>query len=240
MKNIPILLSIAVLVLSACQVQVDKTFDASSLTHELDSITEIILSENLNSHFANIDYTPNDKDVDRCIEICDTLIAHKTGPNPIIIKLRILSIAKRYKEFIEFGNSEICSAHEFYPVPGVFKCKLNAMQSHLEGDKKSEKKHIKLSLEKINQYIKDNKSTFESLLKMNREEFDSIVIVNAKSNQHYAKALMTIMMYPTYYTYANGIDAWNKEFDRLRKKYPNAQVWDSISDFKPSQNIMEF
>ena len=240
MKNIHILLSIAVLVLSACQVQVDKTFDASSLTHELDSITEIILSENRNSQLANIDYTPNDKDVDRCIEICDTLIAHEIGPNPIIIKLRTLSIAKRYKEFIEFGNSEICSSHEIYPVPGVFECKLNAMQSHLNGDKDGEKKHIELALEKINQYIKDNKSTFESLLKMNREEFDSIVIINAKSNQHYAKALMTIMMYPTYYTYANGVDAWNKEFDRLRKKYPNAKIWDSISGSKPSQNIMEF
>ena len=240
MKKIFRSLSLAVFALSACHAQVDNKFDASSLNNELDSITEIILSEKLNTHFANIDYTPNDKDVDRCIEICDTLIAHKTGPNPIIIKLRILSIAKRYKEFIEFGNSEICSAHEFYPVPGVFKCKLNAMQSHLDGDKKSEKKHIKLALEKINQYIKDNKSTFESLLKMNREEFDSIVIVNAKSNQHYAKALMTIMMYPTYYTYANGIDAWNKEFDRLRKKYPNAQVWDTISGSRPSQNIMEF
>lgn len=240
MKRIFILLSIAVLVLSACQVQVDKTFDASSLTHELDSITEIILSENRNSQLANIDYTPNDKDVDRCIEICDTLIAHKIGHDPIIIKLRILSIAKRYKEFIEFGNSEICSSHEFYPVPGVFKCRLDAMQSHLDGDKKGEKRHIELALEKINQYIKDNKSTFESLLKMNREEFDSIVVANGKSNQPYVKAFMTIMMYPIYYTYANGIDAWYKEFDRLRKKYPNAQVWDSISDSKPSQNIMEF
>ncbi len=240
MKRIYILLSIAVLVLSACQVQVDKTFDASSLTHELDSITEIMLSEKLNFQFAKLDYTPNKKDVDRCIEICDTLIAHKTGPNPTIIKLRILSIAKRYKEFIEFGNSEICSSHEFYPVPGVFKCRLDAMQSHLDGDKKGEKRHIELALEKINQYINDNKSTFESLLKMNREEFDSIVVANGKSNQPYAKAFMTIMMYPIYYTYANGIDAWYKEFDRLRKKYPNAQVWDSISDFKPSQNIMEF
>ena len=150
MKRIHILLSIAVLVLSACQVQVDKTFDASSLTHELDSITEIILSENRNYQLANIDYTPNDKDVDRCIEICDTLIAHEIGPNPIIIKLRTLSIAKRYKEFIEFGNSEICSSHEIYPVPGVFECKLNAMQSHLNGDKDGEKKHIELALEKIN------------------------------------------------------------------------------------------
>ena len=240
MKNIPILLSIAVLVLSACQVQVDKAFDASSLTHELDSITEIILSENRNSQLANIDYTPNDKDVDRCIEICDTLIAHEIGPNPIIIKLRTLSIAKRYKEFIEFGNSEICSSYELYPVPGVFKCRLDAMQSHLNGDKKSEKRYIELALEKINQYIKDNKSTFESLLKMNREEFDSIVVANGKSNQPYVKAFMTIMMYPIYYTYTNGVDAWNIEFDRLRKKYPNAQVWDSISDSKPSQNIMEF
>ena len=240
MKRIHILLSIAVLVLSACQVQVDKAFDVSSLTHELDSITEIILSENRNSQLANIDYTPNDKDVDRCIEICDTLIAHKIGPNPITIKLRTLSIAKRYKEFIEFGNSEICSSHEFYPVPGVFKCRLDAMQSHLNGDKKSEKKHIELALEKINQYIKDDKTTFESLLKMNREEFDSIVVANGKSNQPYVKAFMTIMMYPIYYTYANGIDAWYKEFDKLRKKYPNAQVWDSISGSKPSQNIMEF
>ena len=114
------------------------------------------------------------------------------------------------------------------------------MQSHLNGDKKVEKKHVKLSLEKINQYIKDNKSTFESLLKMNREEFDSIVVVNGKSNQHYVKAMMTIMMYPTYYTYAKGIDAWNKEFDRLRKKYPNAQVWDSLSGSIPSEDIMEF
>lgn len=240
MKRIYILLSIAVLVLSACQVQVDKAFDASSLTHELDSITEIILSENRNSQLANIDYTPNDKDVDRCIEICDTLIAHKIGHDPIIIKLRTLSIAKRYKEFIEFGNSEICSSYELYPVPGVFKCKLNAMQSHLDGDKKGEKRHIELALEKINQYINDNKSTFESLLKMNREEFDSIVVANGKSNQPYVKAFMTIMMYPIYYTYANGIDAWYKEFDRLRKKYPNAKIWDSISDSKPSQNIMEF
>ena len=239
MKRIHILLSIAVLVLSACQVQVDKAFDASSLTHELDSITEIILSEKRNSQLANIDYTPNDKDVDRCIEICDTLIAHKIGHDPIIIKLRTLSIAKRYKEFIEFGNSEICSSYELYPVPGGFKCRLDAMQSHLNGDKKSEKRYIELALEKINQYIKDNKSTFESLLKMNREEFDSIV-VNGKSNQLYVKAFMTIMMYPIYYTYTNGVDAWNIEFDRLRKKYPNAQVWDSISDSKPSQNIMEF
>ena len=220
--------------------QVDKAFDASSLTHELDSITEIILSENRNSQLANTDYTPNDKDVDRCIEICDTLIAHKIGPNPIIIKLRTLSIAKRYKEFIEFGNSKTCSSHEIYPVSGVFKCKLNAMQCHLNGDKDGEKKHIELALEKINQYIKDNKSTFESLLKMNREEFDSIVVANGKSNQPYVKAFVTIMMYPIYYTYANGIDAWYKEFDKLRKKYPNAQVWDSISDSKPSQNIMEF
>lgn len=240
MKNIPILPSIAVLVLSACQVQVDKTFDASSLTHELDSITEIILSENRNSQFANTDYTPNDKDADRCIEICDTLIAHEIGPNPIIIKLRTLSIAKRYKEFIEFGNSEICSSYELYPVPGVFKCRLDAMQSHLNGDKKSEKRYIELALEKINQYIKDNKSTFESLLKMNREEFDSIVVANGKSNQPYVKAFMTIMMYPIYYTYANGIDAWYKEFDKLRKKYPNAQIWESISNTTPSQNIMEF
>lgn len=239
MKNIHILLSIAVLVLSACQVQVDKAFDASSLTHELDSITEIILSENRNSQFANTDYTPNDKDVDRCIEICDTLIAHKIGPNPIIIKLRTLSIAKRYKEFIEFGNSETCSSHEIYPVPGVFECKLNAMQSHLNGDKDGEKKHIELALEKINQYINDNKTTFDSLLSMNQEEFDSIV-VNGKNNQPYVKAMMTIMIYPIYYTYANGIDAWYKEFDKLRKKYPNAQVWDSISGSKPSQNIMEF
>ena len=235
MKRIFILLSIAVLVLSACQVQVDKTFDASSLTHELDSITEIILSD----QFANTDYTPNDKDVDRCIEVCDTLIAHKIGPNPITIKLRTLSIAKRYKEFIEFGNSEICSSHEIYPVPGVFECKLNAMQSHLNGDKKGEKKNIELALEKINQYINDNKTTFDSLLNMNQEEFDSIV-VNGKNNQPYVKAMMTIMMYPTYYTYANGVDAWNKEFDRLRKKYPNAKIWDSISGSKPSQNIMEF
>ena len=239
MKNIHILLSIAVLVLSACQVQVDKAFDASSLTHELDSITEIILSENRNSQLANIDYTPNAKDVDRCIEICDTLIAHKIGPNPIIIKLRTLSIAKRYKEFIEFGNSETCSSHEIYPVPGVFKCKLNAMQSHLNGDKDGEKKHIELALEKINQYINDNKTTFDSLLSMNQEEFDSIV-VNGKNNQPYVKAMMTIMMYPTYYTYTNGVDAWNIEFDRLRKKYPNAKIWDSISGSKPSQNIMEF
>jgi len=240
MKRIHILLSIAVLVLSACQVQVDKAFDASSLTHELDSITEIILSENRNSQLANIDYTPNDKDVDRCIEICDTLIAHKIGHDPIIIKLRTLSIAKRYKEFIEFGNSEICSSYELYPVPGVFKCRLDAMQSHLNGDKDGEKRHIELALEKINQYINDNKSTFESLLKMNREEFDSIVVANGKSNQPYVKAFMTIMMYPTYYTYANGMDAWNKEFERLRKKYPNAKIWDSISGSKPSQNIMEF
>ena len=176
MKRIFILLSLVVFALSVCHAQVDNKFDASSLTHELDSITEIILSENRNSQLANIDYTPNDKDVDRCIEICDTLIAHKIGHDPIIIKLRTLSIAKRYKEFIEFGNSEICSSHEIYPVPGVFKCKLNAMQSHLNGDKDGEKKHIELALEKINQYIKDNKSTFESLLKMNREEFDSIVI----------------------------------------------------------------
>lgn len=239
MKNIHILLSIAVLVLSACQAQVDKTFDASSLTHELDSITEIILSENRNSQLANIDYTPNAKDVDRCIEICDTLIAHKIGPNPIIIKLRTLSIAKRYKEFIEFGNSETCSSHEIYPVPGVFECKLNAMQSHLNGDKDGEKKHIELALEKINQYINDNKTTFDSLLSMNQEEFDSIV-VNGKNNQPYVKAMMTIMMYPTYYTYTNGVDAWNIEFDRLRKKYPNAKIWDSISGSKPSQNIMEF
>lgn len=239
MKNIHILLSIAVLVLSACQVQVDKAFDASSLTHELDSITEIILSENRNSQLANIDYTPNAKDVDRCIEICDTLIAHKIGPNPIIIKLRTLSIAKRYKEFIEFGNSETCSSHEIYPVPGVFECKLNAMQSHLNGDKDGEKKHIELALEKINQYINDNKTTFDSLLSMNQEEFDSIV-VNGKNNQPYVKAMMTIMMYPTYYTYTNGVDAWNIEFDRLRKKYPNAKIWDSISGSKPSQNIMEF
>lgn len=239
MKNIPILLSIAVLVLSACQVQVDKTFDASSLTHELDSITEIILSENRNSQLANIDYTPNAKDVDRCIEICDTLIAHKIGANPIIIKLRTLSIAKRYKEFIEFGNSETCSSHEIYPVPGVFECKLNAMQSHLNGDKDGEKKHIELALEKINQYINDNKTTFDSLMSMNQEEFDSI-IVNGKNNQPYVKAMMTIMMYPTYYTYTNGVDAWNIEFDRLRKKYPNAKIWDSISGSKPSQNIMEF
>ena len=193
MKNIHILLSIAVLVLSACQVQVDKTFDASSLTHELDSITEIILSENRNSQLANIDYTPNAKDVDRCIEICDTLIAHKIGPNPIIIKLRTLSIAKRYKEFIEFGNSETCSSHEIYPVPGVFECKLNAMQSHLNGDKDGEKKHIELALEKINQYINDNKTTFDSLLSMNQEELDSIV-VKGKNNQPYVKAIMTIMM----------------------------------------------
>ena len=240
MKNIHILLSIAVLVLSACQVQVDKAFDASSLTHELDSITEIILSENRNSHLANTDYTPNDKDVDRCIEICDTLIAHEIGPKPIIIKLRTLSIAKRYEEFIEFGNSETCSSHEIYPVPGVFKCKLNAMQSHLNGDKDGEKKHIELALEKINQYINDNKTTFDSLLNMNQEKFDSIVVVNGKNNQPYVKAMMTIMMYPTYYTYANGVDAWNKEFDRLRKKYPNAKIWESISVSKPSQNIMEF
>ena len=240
MKRIYILLSIVVFALSACHAQVDNKFDVSSLNNELDSITEIILSGKINFQFANIDYTPNDKDVDRCIEICDTLIAHKIGHDPIITKLRILSIAKRYKEFIKFGNSEICSAHDFYPVPGVFKCRLNAMQSHLDGDKKGEKKHIKLALEKINQYINDNKSTFESLLKMNREEFDSIVVANGKSNQHYAKALMTIMMYPTYYTYANGVDAWNKEFDRLRKKYPSTQVWDSISDSKPDQNIMEF
>ena len=121
MKRIYILLSIVIFALSVCHAQVDNKFDASSLNQELDSITEIILSEKLNTHFANIDYTPNDKDVDRCIEICDTLIAHKIGHDPIIIKLRILSIAKRYKEFIEFGNSEICSSHDFYPVPGVFK-----------------------------------------------------------------------------------------------------------------------
>jgi hypothetical protein len=48
------------------------------------------------------------------------------------------------------------------------------------------------------------------------------------------------MMYPTYYTYTNGVDAWNKEFERLRKKYPNAQIWESISNTTPSQNIMEF
>ena len=239
MKRIFILLSLVVFALSVCRAQVDNRFDASSLNNELDSITETILSEKLNFQFAKLDYTPNKKDVDRCIEICDTLIAHKIGHDPIIIKLRILSIAKRYKEFIEFGNSEICSSHEFYPVPGVFKCRLDAMQSHLDGDKKGEKRHIELALEKINQYIKDNKSTFESLLKINQEEFDSIV-VNGKSNQPYVKAFITIMMYPIYYTYANGIDAWNKEFDRLRKKYPNAQVWDSISDSKPSQNIMEF
>ena len=238
MKYIFTLLFLAVL--SACHAQVDNRFDASSLNNELDSITETILSEKLNFLSAKLDYTPNKKDVDRCIEICDTLIAHKRGHNPIIIKLRILSIAKRHKEFIEFGNSEICSSHEFYPVSGVFKCKLNAMQSHLDGDKKGEKKQIKLALEKINQYIKDNKSTFESLLKMNREEFDSIAVVNGKSNQHYVKAMMTIMMYPTYYTYANGIDAWNKEFNRLRKKYPNAQVWDTISGSIPSEDIMEF
>ena len=240
MKKNFILLSLVVFVLSACHAQVDNKFDASSLNNELDSITEIILSEKLNFQFAKLDYTPNKKDVDRCIEICDTLIAHNIEPNPIIIKLRILSIAKRYKEFIEFGNSEICSSYELYPVPGVFKCRLDAMQSHLNGDNEGEKKHIELALEKINQYIKDNKTTFESLLKMNQEEFDSIVVANGKSNQHYAKALMTIMMYPTYYTYANGVDAWNKEFDRLRKKYPNAHIWDSIIGLEPSQNIMEF
>ena len=240
MKRIFILLSLVVFALSVCHAQVDNKFDASSLNNELDSITEIIVSGKINFQFANIDYTPNDKDVDRCIEICDTLIAHKIGHDPIIIKLRTLSIAKRYKEFIEFGNSEICSSYELYPVPGVFKCRLDAMQSHLNGDKKSEKRYIELALEKINQYIKDNKSTFESLLKMNREEFDSIVVANGKSNQPYVKAFMTIMMYPIYYTYTNGVDAWNIEFDRLRKKYPNAKIWDSISGSKPSQNIMEF
>ena len=239
MKRIFILLSLVVFALSVCHAQVDNKFDASSLNNELDSITEIIVSGKINFQFANIDYTPNDKDVDRCIEICDTLIAHKIGLNPIIIKLRTLSIAKRYKEFIEFGNSETCSSHEIYPVPGVFECKLNAMQSHLNGDKDGEKKHIELTLEKINQYINDNKTTFDSLLSMNQEEFDSIV-VNGKNNQPYVKAMMTIMIYPTYYTYTNGVDAWNIEFDRLRKKYPNAKIWDSISGSKPSRNIMEF
>ena len=87
MKKIFILLSLVVFALSVCHAQVDNKFDASSLNNELDSITEIILSENRNSQLANTNYTPNDKDVDRCIEICDTLIAHKIGHDPIIIKL---------------------------------------------------------------------------------------------------------------------------------------------------------
>ena len=69
MKRIFILLSLVVFALSVCHAQVDNKFDASSLNNELDSITEIILSGKINFQFANIDYTPNDKDVDRCIEL---------------------------------------------------------------------------------------------------------------------------------------------------------------------------
>ena len=240
MKTFQILFCMTAFLLSACHAKVDNTFNESSLNHELDSITQVILSENMQAQFAKADYTPKDKDVDRCVEICDTLIAHGVVPNPIMTKLRILSVAKRYKECIEFGNSEICSSNEVFPVPGLLKYKLNAMQCRLDGDKEGEEKCIKLAFEHINQYISKNKTVFDDLLKMNKESFESAVVTNYKSNQPYVKAMMTIMMYPTYYTYANGVDAWNKEFERLRKKYPNAKIWDSINASKPSQNIMEF
>ena len=240
MKTFQILFCMTAFLLSACHAKVDNTFNESSLNHELDSITQVILNENMQAQFAKADYTPNDKDVDRCVEICDTLIAHGVVPNPIMTKLRILSVAKRYKECIEFGNSEICSSNEVYPVPGLLKCKLNAMQCRLDGDKEGEEKCIKLAFEHINQYICKNKTVFDDLLKMNKESFESAVVTNYKSNQPYVKAMMTIMLYEMYYACTFGNDAWNKEYERLCKEYPDAFVLATMKSSVPSTDIMSF
>ena len=144
------------------------------------------------------------------------------------------------KECIEFGNSEICSSNEVYPVPGLLKCKLNAMQCRLDGDKEGEEKCIKLAFEHINQYISKNKTVFDDLLKMNKESFESTVVTNYKSNQPYVKAMMTIMLYEMYYAYTFGNDAWNKEYERLCKEYPDAFVLTTMKSSVPSTDIMSF
>lgn len=240
MKNLFFLTFWGVVILSACRTQTDNAFDSSSLNHEVDSITNIILRNKQNAYFSKTDYTPNKNDVDRCIEIYDTLIAHKMGTAPIIGKLRMLSIAKRYSDFIEFGRSETCSSNEIYPVPKVFKYKLNAMQCHLDEDHEGEKKNKELALECINQYMSSNKSVFDNLMKMDKDAFNSIVITNSKTNQPYVKAMIVIQMYQLYYTYANGNDAWKQEYDKLRKNYPNAHILETIKDNTINGDIMDF
>lgn len=47
MKTLQILFCMTAFLLSACHAKVDNTFNESSLNHELDSITQVILSENM-------------------------------------------------------------------------------------------------------------------------------------------------------------------------------------------------
>ena len=48
------------------------------------------------------------------------------------------------------------------------------------------------------------------------------------------------MLYEMYYACTFGNDAWNKEYERLCKEYPDAFVLTTMKSSVPSTDIMSF